>query len=309
MTALASPPRLSPDPALSALPRARPRRGRGDLPVLAVPALVWYALFMVGPVVAMIAISFLSWPGMLATPTWTGLGNVRRVLADPVFWDAARNSAVQILVGLPLMIGLAFLLAFHVVQKPRGHRVLRYLLFVPALISAPATAMVFYAALNPDGLVNGMLSGIGIVGPAWLADERTALGAVIAVELWGGIGYSAVLLAARLDGVDTSVMEAARLDGAGDWRIAWRMYWPIARDFIGVVAMLQFLSMLFTSAQTVLLLTQGGPGTATTTLSYLIYRKAFVEADLGYSQAVGVVLFVVGLIGMGAIRRLLRATH
>jgi multiple sugar transport system permease protein len=87
------------------------------------------------------------------------------------------------------------------------------------------------------------------------------------------------------------------------------MYWPIARDFIGVVTMLQFLSMLFNSAQTVLLLTQGGPGTSTTTLSYLVYRKAFVETDLGYSQAVGLILFVLGLLGMGAIRRVLRASH
>ncbi len=73
--------------------------------------------------------------------------------------------------------------------------------------------------------------------------------------------------------------------------------------------MLQFLSILFSSAQNVLLLTKGGPGTSTTTLSYLIYQKAFVDADLGYSQAVGIVLFVVGLIGMFTIRRLLRPTH
>lgn len=310
MTAIApaTQPELAPSPTPRP-PRPARRARRGGMPVLAAPALAWYALFMIGPVVAMIVIAFLSWPGMLATPSWAGLDNLHQVLADPVLWQAMRNSAVQIAIGLPLMIGFAFLLAFYVVQKPRGHQVLRYLLFVPALISAPATAMVFYAALNPDGLINGLLESLGVAGPAWLADERTALGAIIAVELWGGIGYSAVLLAARMDGVDASVVEAARIDGAGDWRIAWRMYWPIARDFIGVVAMLQFLSMLFNSAQTVLLLTQGGPGDATTTLSYLVYRKAFVEADLGYSQAVGLILFVVGLIGMGTIRRVLRATH
>jgi len=75
------------------------------------------------------------------------------------------------------------------------------------------------------------------------------------------------------------------------------------------VTMLQFLSLLFNSAQTVLLLTQGGPGTSTMTLSYLIYSKAFVETNLGYSQAVGVILFILGLLGMWLIRRTLRATH
>ncbi|GAA5153802.1 sugar ABC transporter permease [Amycolatopsis dongchuanensis] len=291
-----------------------PRRGarpklRERFPGLALPALVWYAVFMIGPVVAMIVIGFLSWPGMLVTPGFAGLTNFSRVFADENFWSAVGNSAIQIVVGLPVMIVLAFLLAFYVVQKPRGHRVLRYLLFIPALISAPATAMVFYAMLNPDGLLNGVLRSLGLDGTAWLADSSTALGAIIAVELWSGIGYSAVLIASRLDSVDAEIVQAARIDGAGDWRIAWGMYWPIARDFIGVVTMLQFLSMLFNSAQTVLLLTQGGPGTSTTTLSYLVYRKAFVETDLGYSQAVGIVLFVLGLLGMGAIRRVLRATH
>jgi multiple sugar transport system permease protein len=292
-------------------PPPRPRVGLQErFPGLALPGLVWYGLFTLGPVVAMVVIAMLRWPGMLVTPTFTGAGNLAAVLADPTFADAVRNTAVQLLVSLPPMIVLAFLLAFYVVQRPLGHRLLRYLLFIPALISAPATALVFYALLNPDGLVNGVLGMVGLRDDrAWLADPTTALGSLIALTLWSGIGYSAVLIAARLDSVDSSVVEAARLDGASPSRLAWRIYWPIGRDFIGVVAMLQFLSIMFSSAQNVLLLTRGGPGTATTTLSYLVYQRAFVDADLGYSQAVGVLLFVVGLAGMLLIRRTLSATH
>lgn len=310
MTAIATPDttaQLPPIPPAPLPSRRSPLRER--FPGLALPALIWYAVFMIGPVIAIFVIAFLDWPGMLETPTFAGWDNFRAVFADTTFWAALGNSAVQIVIGLPIMIVLAFLLAFYVVQKPRGHKVLRYLLFIPALMSAPATAMVFYAMLNPDGLVNGILTPLGLQGNAWLADPNTALGAIIAVELWSGIGYSAVLIAARLDGVDAEIVQAARVDGASDWRVAWRMYWPIAQDFIGVVTMLQFLSLLFNSAQTVLLLTQGGPGTSTTTLSYLIYSKAFVETDLGYSQAVGVILFILGLLGMWLIRRTLRATH
>ncbi|UFU03589.1 sugar ABC transporter permease [Ruania suaedae] len=279
-------------------------------PGMALPGLVWYALFTIGPVIAMFVVALLRWPGMLITPTFAGAGNFSTVFNDPVFWDAVRNSAVQLGVGLPVMIVLAFLLAYYVVQRPRGHRTLRYLLFIPALISAPAAALVFYSLLNPDGLLNGVLGMVGLPDErAWLADPATALPSLIALDLWAGIGYSAVLLAARLDSVDEAVVQAAHLDGAGSLRVAWGIYWPIARDFVGVVAMLQFLSILFNSAQNVLLLTRGGPGTETTTLSYLIYQKAFLEADLGYSQAVGVVLFVLGLLGMLTIRRSLRATH
>ncbi|GMA32105.1 carbohydrate ABC transporter permease [Litorihabitans aurantiacus] len=294
-----------------ARPAARTRPGvRERFPGLAIPALAWYAIFTIGPVVAMVVIAMLRWPGMLETPTFTGGGNFAAVFADPTFADAVRNTAVQLVLSLPPMIALAFLLAFYVVQRPRGHRVLRYVLFIPALISAPATALVFYALLNPDGLVNGVLRIVGLPGDrAWLADPTTALGSLIALTLWSGIGYSAVLIAARLDSVDDEVVQAARMDGAGRGRLAWGIYWPIARDFIGVVTMLQFLAILFSSAQNVLLLTRGGPGTATTTLSYLIYQRAFVDADLGASQAIGVVLFVLGLIGMLAIRRFLRATY
>lgn len=289
--------------------RSRPRVGE-RFPGLALPALVWYAVFTIGPVIAMVVIAMLRWPGMLESPTFTGTGNFSAVLADATFWDAVRNTAIQMAVSLPPMIVLAFLLAFYVVQRPRGHKVLRYILFVPALISAPATALVFYALLNPDGLLNGVLRMVGLPGDRpWLADPTTALGSLIALTLWSGIGYSAVLLAARLDSVDEEIVQAARMDGAGRNRLAWGIFWPIARDFIGIVTMLQFLSILFSSAQNVLLLTRGGPGTSTTTLSYLIYQRAFVDADLGYSQAVGVVLFVLGLVGMLVIRRVLRATH
>lgn len=290
-------------------PPSRRRRGTRP-PLLAVPALVWYLVFMIGPVLAIPVIALLSWPAILATPTFAGPDNFATVFADPVFWDAVRNTAVQLVVAIPLIVVGSYLLAFYVVQRPRGFRVLRYVLFVPGLISTAAKAMLWYAVLSPDGLLNGALDGLGLDGSrAWLADPATALACIIALDVWAGIGFTAVLIAARLDSVSEEIDEAARLDGASPWRRAWSVSFPIVRDFIGVVAMLQFLWNLFGSAQHVLLLTRGGPGTSTTTLSYLVYQRAFIDPDFGYSQAVGLVLFLVGLAGMLTIRRLLSATH
>ena len=116
-----------------------------------------------------------------------------------------------------------------------------------------------------------------------------------------------MLFAARLESVNKDLFEAAKLDGASEWRIMWRIAFPITVDFVGTLTMLQFLWTLFGSAGLILLLTRGGPGQTTTTLSLLIYQKAFFENDLGYSQAAGVVLFVIGLAGMILIRRLIRA--
>ncbi|MFF2251933.1 carbohydrate ABC transporter permease [Streptomyces sp. NPDC058142] len=302
-TAVRRPTPSSPDAA------RRARRQGGT--ILALPALVWYLVFMVGPLVAIFVVAALRWPGMLQPVSFAGFDNVRTVLDDPVFWDAVSNTAIQLVVAVPVMIVCAYMLGYYVAQKPPGHQVIRYLLFIPGLISTPAKAMVFYAALSPDGLVNGGLKavGLGSLADAWLASPSTALACLIALDIWAGIGFTAVLFAARLGSVPEEIGEAAQLDGAGHWRTMWRIHFPVIRDYVGVVTMLQFLWTLFGSAQHVLLLTQGGPGSSSTTLSFLVYQKAFIAADLGYSQTVGVFLFLTGLVGLLAIRRAFRRNH
>lgn len=310
MTTLTSTPGGTEVRPAPAEPPVRKRRQEGGT-ILAVPALVWYLVFMVGPMVAIFVIAVLHWPGMLQPVSFAGLDNARAVFDDPVFWDAVRNTAVQLAVALPIMIVCAYMLGYYVAQKPPGHRVLRYLLFIPGLISTPAKAMVFYAALSPDGLVNGALKsvGLGSVTDAWLASPSTALACLIVLDVWGGIGFTAVLFAARLGSVPEELGEAAQLDGAGHWRTMWRVHFPVIREYVGVVTMLQFLWTFFGSAQHVLLLTQGGPGSSSTTLSFLVYQKAFIAADLGYSQTVGVILFLVGLVGLLTIRRAFRQNY
>ncbi|HWM36576.1 MAG TPA: sugar ABC transporter permease [Streptomyces sp.] len=288
----------------------RTRRAPGTT-VMAVPALLWYALFMIGPIGAIFVISVLSWPGMLARVGFAGLDNYRAVLSDSLFWAAVQNSAIQLAVAVPVMIVGAFMLGYHISTRPRGYQLLRVIVFTPALISASAKAMIFYGLFAPRGMINQVLSAVGMdsLTHTWLADTSTAFGCIIAIDIWAGIGYTATLYAARLSAVPESVYEAAELDGAGHWRRMWGIAFPMVKDYVGVTVMLQFLWTLFTSAQNVLLLTQGGPGNASTNLSFLVYQKAFLQSDLGYSQAAGVLLFVFGLVGMLAIRRVFRQSY
>lgn len=300
---------------LAPAPRARPGTRRtpraARTTAMAVPALAWYAVFMIGPIGAIFAISLLNWPDMLAHVGFAGLGNYRAVLRDHLFWQAARNSAIQLAVALPVMIAGAFALGYYLSTKPRGHRFLRVVVFTPALISASAKAMIFYGMFAPNGMINHLLGSAGLGGlrHAWLADTSTAFACIIAIDIWSGVGYTATLYAARLDALPASVAEAAQIDGAGHWRRMWRIAFPMVKDYVGVTVMLQFLWTLFTSAQNVLLLTQGGPGNSSTNLSFLVYEKAFVQSDLGYSQAAGVLLFAVGLAGMLLIRRAFRQSY
>jgi ABC-type sugar transport system permease subunit len=277
---------------------------------LTVPSLVWFAVFSVGPLGAMFVIATLRWKGLLYEPTYVGAENVGHVLDDPAFYAALRNSALQVAVVIPVMIPLAFMLGYHLSTRPRGYRVLSVLYFSPGLISISVTGMIFYGVLSPDGGVNGALRAVGLDGlvTPWLADPATALPSLIAIDLWRGIGWTAVLFAARLASLPADVVEAARIDGAGRLRVIWQIAFPMVKDYVRTLTMLQYLWTLFTSAALILLLTKGGPGTSSTTLSYLVYAKAFAQRDLGYSQVVGVALLVLGVAGMLLIRALLRSS-
>ena len=272
--------------------------------VLAGPAFVWFVAFMLRPFTEMFRLSFRSWYGLLRPSEPVGWENYRYMLQDPIFWTAARNSLIHLGVTLPVMIGLAFMLGYYLSQRPRGYQVLSVIFFTPAIISAPVRIMMFLGLYAPDGLINQGLKfvGLDVLTRVWAADKTTALGAVISVDLWAGIGFTAVLFAAHLSGISKDIFESAELDGANTRQKLWQIAYPISRGYVGVLAMLQFLWLLLSSAQNVLLLTNGGPGNASTTLAFYLYDQAFLASRLGYSQAIGVVLFVFGLIGMLVIR-------
>lgn len=276
--------------------------------VFAVPALLWYGAFMLGPLLAMFYISTLKWTFIIAPPEFLGLGNYQSLFESEEFYTSLWNTFILVATLVPVMIPLSFMVAYYLCQKPRGHRFLRVLMFTPGLISLSATAMVFFAVLTPTGLLNGVLHnlGFGEQTNAWLGSADTALLSIWFVNLWQGVGYTAVLLAARIEGVPQDIFEAARIDGANHRTMMWRITWPIIKDYLGTVSMLQFLWTIFGGAGLIILLTGGGPGFSTTTLGVLVYQKAFLEPRLGYSQAAAVVLFAVGIIGMLLIRRLFR---
>ncbi|MEM9134256.1 MAG: sugar ABC transporter permease [Actinomycetota bacterium] len=299
----------SPPPTGSLVrPSGRKRPRGGGLWGYSFPAAFWYALFTVGPLFAMFYLSTQSWPGLLSDQEWVGLDNFRRMWDDPLFWRAARNTGKQLIVAIPVMIPLSFMLGYYLTLKPRGHRLLRVLFFTPGLISITAKSMVFFAMFAPNGGVNGVLDAVGLeeLTRSWTANPSTALWTIVAVDLWSGIGWTAVLFAARLASVPDEVYEAASLDGAGHMRMMYSVAYPMAKDFVGVMTMLQFLWTMFNSAAIVLLLTDGGPAGRSTTLSYYVYERAFIAQQVGYSQAIGVVLLVLGIVGLVVIRRLIR---
>jgi multiple sugar transport system permease protein len=287
---------------------ARRREGY-DPGLLSLPALLWFLVFLIGPLVSVFYLSLTDATTLIAPMDFVGFENFGRMFADATFWTAVRNTVVQVVIVVPIMVAGGFMLGYYLAQRPPLGGILRVLFFTSALLSVSAKSMIFYAVLQPNGLLNQTLETIGLGGltTSWLANSSTALPVIMAIDLWSGIGFLGILFAAQLTSVSGEVLEAARIDGCGHWRAMWHIAFGMMQGFVGVVAMLQFLWTLFLSATTVLLLTKGGPGTSSTTLSYLLFAKAFQQNDIGYSQAVGVVLFFVGVLGAIGIRFVLRS--
>jgi multiple sugar transport system permease protein len=286
--------------------RRKRARDRRTFLALSAPGLIWYTMLMVWPLVYMFYISFLRWDGMLKPKTFIGLANYTRMFADPHFQHAVVNTGIHLLIGIPAVMPFAFILGFFLSRRPAGYRLMRVVFFIPAMASVAALALMFVGIYLPDGILNTILRGVGLDGltRAWLANTKTALPSIIAIDVWSGIGFYAVLFFAALSNVSDELYEAAMLDGAGLWTSMWRIAFPLSLDFFGLFTMLHFLWILLGAAQNVLLLTKGGPGDHTLTLGYYLYDQAFMSRRLGYSQALGVFVFIIGVLGMLIIRRL-----
>jgi multiple sugar transport system permease protein len=156
-----------------------------------------------------------------------------------------------------------------------------------------AIGFVWFWLYDPDnGLFNSTLKTIGIDGPAWLSDTKTALIAVIIVAIWQGVGYPMVILLAGLQNVDSSLLEAATVDGASAWRRFWSVVFPLLTPSLFFLTITQFITS-FQVFGIIYVMTSGGPNNATSVFIFHIYEAAFGHGRLGYASAMGWVLFVI----------------
>jgi ABC-type sugar transport system permease subunit len=281
------------------------RRRRINFLLLVAPALLWFLTFMLWPLLNMFYISSMSWNELNLPKKFIFLDNFIRIFHDPKVAIGLHNTGIYLVVGILGIVPFAFMLGFFLSLRKPGFRILRTIFFSPSMLSVAALAMIFLGVYRPDGMLNSFLNAVGLsaLTRIWLGDPTTALGSLIAIDIWGGIGFNSVLFFAALASLPEELYEAAMLDGAGYWTIMWKIAFPLMIDFIGLITILQFLGIL-SGAAYMILLTQGGPGTATFTLGYYLYDQAFLSHRLGYSQALGVVIFFIGIVVILLIRRI-----
>lgn len=273
------------------------------LAFLLAPPLLLMAVFVVYPLLTALAYSFYQWNG-LARGGFAGLENFRLVLFQEPFssWTY-RAFAHNVVVFASLMVvqnGLAYLIAFGLFKGLPGHRFHQVAVFLPVILSTVIVGFLWKLFLNPIfGLVNQALMAIGLGDWAlpWLGHPGTALASLIAVNAWHWIGFPALIFLAAMQRIPREVIEAARLDGAGDLVLMRRVIWPLVAPATTIAVILMFIgSFNWFELPYVMTGLDGSPGGATDVLGLYFYRTAFGNVgsglqDFGRGSALAVLMF------------------
>ena len=259
------------------------------------PALSLLSLFVFGPLVFVFVIAFFDWSLLLPEQRFVGGANFAELATDTLFRIALRNTAVYTLGVVPTQTCLALLLALATNQAIPARGFFRAAFYIPAITSSVVTSILFLWIYSKPGLLNYLLSWFGIVGPDWIGSPKYALGAIMALNVWSTSGYFMVAFLAGLQGIPTTLYEAARVDGPGTWARFWHVTVPGLRPTLFFVVTLGIIGS-FQVFDQIYVMSAGGPVNATTTLSYFIYLSAFRYFRFGYAAAAAVLLFAIILL-------------
>lgn len=262
------------------------------------PALVIYVVFAVFPMLDVIWLSFFKWNGLDPVKVYVGTANYVDVFTkDPVFWVAFRNTVIwtALSVAIPPMIGLAFALGLN--QPIFGRNTLRAVYYLPVIIAPIAVATMWRWMYDPFfGLFGQILTSLGLQSWVmdWLGSREIALYSAFGAYVWQSVGFSMVLFLAGLQGVNKSLVEAARIDGAGRWAIFRYVTLPALRTTLTIVLVLAIISSL-KAFDIVYGLTGGGPAQSTQMLALWAFTQSMQIFDFGRGSAISVVLLGVTL--------------
>ncbi len=260
------------------------------------PALLLYSLFVLYPIAQSLRYSLYDWNGLEPLGNFAGLDNFRRAFDDQLFRDALRHNVIiivlSLLVQIPCALALAMLLNAHL----PGRAVLRTLFFAPYVLSEVVTGVVWRQILRPDGLLDQIMSTLGMGGLVheWLADPAIVLYSLFFVISWKYFGFHMILLLAGLQQIPRELGEAAALDGATAWQrfryVTLPLLGPTLRVsiFLSIIGALQLFDLVWVT-------TKGGPIGSSSTMATYLYDQ-FRRSLFGYASAVSIVIFLLSLV-------------
>ena len=256
------------------------------------PWILGFIFFTGGTVVASLGLSFLNWK-LIRPPRFVGLANyITMFTEDPLFWKSLQVTLTYVIIAVPLQIVFALFLAILLNQKVRIIALFRTIFYLPSVVSGVAVSVIWLWLYQPElGLLNNLLSQVGITGPAWLVSERWALPALIGMSLWT-VGGPMIIFLAALQDVPEHLYEAAALDGAGEWakfrHVTLPMLSPVVffNLILGMIAAFQLFAQPY-------VMTRGGPLNATMFYALYLYLNAFEFLKMGYAAALAWIMFII----------------
>ncbi len=259
--------------------------------IFILPALLLFLAFTVYPIIASFLLSFQTRSG--GVYTFSGFDNYVRLFTDPIFYKALGNTFIILIVQVPIMLFLALLLSVFLNSKLLNMRgFYRVSFFTPAVTSLVAASIIFILLLNTDyGLINYILTSIGLEKINWLTNGFWAKASLIIVTTWRWTGYNMVILLAGLQNIPNDLYEAASIDGASPIHKFFHITIPQLKPVLLFCFVLSTIGtfQLFDEPYN---LTSGGPNNATLTITYYLYNQGFNFFDFGYASAIAYVIVV-----------------
>lgn len=274
-------------------PARRRRRSRGALVnLLYVPALLLFAVFLVYPLLSGVQLSFTNWNGFSADRAFVGFDNYLRLWNDGNFRVALLNTAIYGIGSTALQQVLGLLLALALDRPTRTRRFIRAVVYLPVLISPVIMGLMYHLVLQyNNGALNDIVVALGGTRTAWLSDAAGAVTIIVIVNSLQFVGISMIIYLAGLQAIPAEFYEASGLDGAGPVRQFWSITVPMLQPAFLTSIVLNLIGGL-KLFDIIMVLTKGGPGYSSNSVSTLISITYFNEQSAGYAAAMGVVLFL-----------------
>jgi multiple sugar transport system permease protein len=259
------------------------------------PALLHLTIFTLIPVLMAFVLSFTVYRA-IEPPRWVNIQNYVNILNERIFWIALGNTVIYAAISVPARMGIALLIAVLLNQMIPFRTFFRAAVYLPQVTSIAAISIVWMWLYNPEyGLFNQVFAFLGLPQQAWLTDSSTALASILIMTTWYGVGSNMVIFLAGLQGIPEQLYEAARIDGADERQLFWRITLPMLSSTTVFVLMTNVMEA-FRVFESIYVMTNGGPGRATTTLTLLIYQRGFSSFQFGSASAMAFILFVVVII-------------
>lgn len=264
----------------------------GWLGIFLLPGLLGLLIFTIAPLIASLVLTLFRWD-LLTPPAFIGVENFVKLSADRSFWAALQHTLSFVAGYLPLVVVVSLGLALLLNAPLRGIGLVRTAFFLPVVCSWVAVALLWGWLFNPKfGLVNYLLSLVGIAGPGWLFDAKWAMLAIILTSVWKDLGFVLVLFLAGLQAIPQDYYEAAGLDGANRWQQFVHITLPLLAPTTFFVMIISLINS-FQVFDQVWVMTEGGPAGATAVLVVEIVKHAFRYGQMGYAAAISWVLFAI----------------